>query len=389
MKTLHFTQDQVTKILEEIAQKEDGYSQVMKIALESIMRAERELHNETYGDVSNGYRFRKTFGRGKLLELQVPRSRFSSFYPVILALLKDKEEEIRQLAFHLYGAGLTTAQVSKIFGEFYGKRYSESQVSRLFGYARREVEAWLKRPLDSYYPIIYIDATFISVRRGDSVSKEAFYTVLGVKEDRTREVLAIFNMPTENLVGWTEVFASLKERGVQAVGLLVSDHIRGIEEVIWRYFPDCALQLCVIHLQRNLAKRVKMKDRGRMMEDFKEVFRTSDSSYTYSQGWEQWQRFCNRWGRIYPSIKKMKDDIRYQWYFTYLNYDYRIQSMIYSTNWIERLNRDYKRVTRMRGALPNPSSVILLLGHVAMTRNAYERKVPKLLYETKKFFWKE
>ncbi len=76
-----------------------------------------------------------------------------------------------------------------------------------------------------------------------------------------------------------------------------------------------------------------------------------------------------------------------EWYFTYLDYDYRIQTMIHSTNWIERLNRDYKRTTRMRGALPNPESVILLLGFVAMTRKAYERKVPKLDCENEKFRW--
>ena len=102
MRKLHFTQEQVTKILEEIAEQNGGVPMVMKMALEAIMRAERTLHNKENGDVSNGYRYRKTLGQGKLLELQVPRSRYGAFYPVILALLKDQEEEARQLAFHLY-----------------------------------------------------------------------------------------------------------------------------------------------------------------------------------------------------------------------------------------------------------------------------------------------
>ena len=203
---------------------------VMKMALEAIMRAEQTLHNKENGDVSNGYRYRKTLDQGKLLELQVPRSRYGAFYPVILALLKDQEEEARQLAFHLYGVGLTTAQVSDIFKDFYGKSYSTSHISRLFDYAREDVCKWMERPLDSYYPIVYIDAPFIPVRRNNSVSKEAFYTVLGVKSDRTREVLAIYNMPTENLVGWEDVFALLVRRGVKEIGLMVSDGISGIEE---------------------------------------------------------------------------------------------------------------------------------------------------------------
>jgi transposase-like protein len=85
----------------------------------------------------------------------------------------------------------------------------------------------------------------------------------------------------------------------------------------------------------------------------------------------------------------MGENERYKLHFTYLGFNYRIRPMIYTTNWIERLNRDYKRTTRMRGALPNPEATMLLLGHVAMNRKAYLRKVPKLNYETRKFAWQE
>ena len=139
MKELHFTQEQVTKILEEIAKKEDGFQEVMKISLEALMRAEREEHNRANRDMSNGYRLRRTFGRRKMLELRVPRSRRGHFYPIILSLLRDQEEECRRLAFSLYGAGLTTQQVGELFGEIYGRDYSSSQISRMFDYAREEV----------------------------------------------------------------------------------------------------------------------------------------------------------------------------------------------------------------------------------------------------------
>jgi len=386
---LHFTQEQVTQILGEIASKKEGYTKVLKIALEAIMRAEREIHNMEFNDVSNGYRIRKSFGGGKLLELKIPRSRFGAFYPLILALLKEEEEEALQLAFHLYGAGLTTAQVGEIFQSFFGKHYSTSQISRLFDYAREDVQAWLERTLDSYYPIIYIDATFVSVRRGDSVSKEAFYTILGVKADGTREVLTVFNMPTENLVGWDEAISSLKRRGVKKIGLVVSDNIANIEEVILKYFAEAEIQFCVVHLQRNILKRVKSKEKFQVSKELKDIFRTGDSRYTREEALQRWYKFLDKWGKVYPSLNRMKKNIRYQWYFSYLSYDYRIQSMIYTTNWIERLNRDYKRVTRMRGAFPNPESALLLLGHVAMTRKAYDKKISSLKYETKKFQWDE
>ena len=389
MKRLHFTQEQITKILEETAQEKGGYQEVLKISLEAIMRAEREEHNKSQGDMSNGYRYRKTFGQGKILELQVPRSRRGNFYPIVLALLRDQEEECRKMAFSLYGAGLTTEQVGNIFGELYGRQYSTSQISRMFEYARSDVQAWLNRPLEPYYPIILIDATFIYTRRIDHVSKEAYYTILGVRKDRTREVLAIVNFPTESAQAWEEVFAELKVRGMKETGLVICDSLSSIEQAIWKQFPGTEIQLCTIHLQRNVQKRIKPKDKAAVADDFKDVFRTGDRHDSKTRGWARWLTFCKKWGRYYPSIGRMAKERRYLLYFTYLDYDYRMQNMIYSTNWIERLNRDYKRTTRMRGALPNAEATTLLLGYVAMTRSAYQRKLPKINYETDKLHWEE
>jgi len=389
MKNLHFTQEQVTKILEEIAIKENGLQQLQKLSLEAMMRAEREEHNALNGDMSNGYRPRRTFGRGKILELRVPRSRNGQFYPILLSLLRDQEEECRKLAFNLYGAGLTTEQVGQIFGDIYGKEYSTSQISRMFDYARNDVQTWLQRPLEPYYPIIMIDATFIYTRRIDHVSKEGYYTILGVRADRTREVLAVINFPTESAIAWEVVLKSLKERGLKEIGLIVCDSLTAIEDSIWRQFPKTEIQLCAIHLQRNVNKHIKPKDKALVAEDLKEVLRTGDRNDTVEKGYQRWLEFCSKWGKYYPSIKRMGENERYKLNFTYPGYDYRTHNMLYSTNWIERLNRDYKRTTRMRGALPGPDATILLLGYVAMTRTAYQRKIPKIDYEQNKFHWEE
>jgi Transposase and inactivated derivatives len=154
MKEIKFTQEQIKGILTQIAVEEDGYNQVLKLAMEALMQGERMIYNEQQSDVSNGYRPRKTFGRGKILELRVPRTRQGNFYPLLLGLLKDEEEECRKIAFSLYGAGLTCEQVGEVFEELYGKHYSSSQVSRMFDYAREEVQQWLSRPLEGYYPIV-------------------------------------------------------------------------------------------------------------------------------------------------------------------------------------------------------------------------------------------
>lgn len=387
MKTLQFSRDQISAILTEVASSEDGYNQILKYSLEALMRAEREEHNLATNDQSNGYRPRKTYGNGRMMELKVPRSRLGQFYPVVLGLLRNQEEECRRLAFSLYGKGLTTEQVGELFDELYGRSYSKSSISRMFDYARDEVERWQNRPLEAYFPILFIDATFISVRRGESVSKEAFYTVLEVRADRTREVLGVFNIPTESATGWRSVLQTLKKRGLKEVGLVVSDGLSGLEDVLAAMFHTARHQLCVVHLIRLLMKKVRVTEREKLSCELKEIFQTGDRSYTIKAAWALWLAFTERWGKKYPSIKAMQFEGRYKRYFTYLEYDHRIQAMIYTTNWIERLNRDYKRVTKMRGALPDPKAAILLLGNVAMTRSAYERKVPKLNYEEKLFKW--
>lgn len=386
---MHFTQKQVSEILEEVLEKEDGLNSILKMSLEALMKSERTEHNKAQQDYSNGYRSRKAFGDKQLLELQVPRTRNGGFYPVVLGILKNQEQEARSIAFHLYKSGLTTDQVGEVFDEIYGRHYSTSQVSRMFDTAREEVALWLCRPLDEYYPIVYIDACFIPTRRGDSVSKEAYYTLLAVRPDRTREVLGVYNYPTEGSLAWEAIFEDLKSRGLQSVGLFVSDSLTGIEDAIWKHFPQTAVQLCIVHLQRTFLKEVKAKHKQELADDFKEVFRSDDRNDSIPLAKARFSSFCDKWEKLYPYFKRRKENPRNELHFTYINYDYRIRSMIYTTNWVERLNRDYKRTTRMRGALPNPEATILLLAGVSMAKKAYGRKVPKLNHEEEKFKWEQ
>ena len=228
-----FTHEQISEIISEITNGESGFHGLVKRGLESLMLTERSLHNETLSDVSNGFRGRRVCHGGKVFELRVPRSRNSNFYPMLLGVLKDQEEEAQKLVSSLYCSGLTTEQVGKIYEQFYGKHYSKSQVSRLLNTAREDVNAWLGRKLEKRYPILYIDATYVLTRRDESVSNEAYYTVLGVKEDRTREVLTVVNFPVESATNWKDVFEDLKARGVQEVNLLVCDgRLTGIENVL-------------------------------------------------------------------------------------------------------------------------------------------------------------
>lgn len=356
---MEFTREQISEIISEITNGELGLQGLVKQGLESLMLSERALHNETRGDVSNGFRGRRVCHGGKVFELRVPRSRNNHFYPMLLGVLKDQEEEAQKLVSSLYCSGLTTEQVGKIYEQFYGKHYSKSQVSRLLNTAREDVNAWLGRELDHRYPIIYIDATYVLTRRDDSVSNEAYYTVLGVKEDRTREVLAV-------------------------IDLLVCDGLPGIENVLADTFPKADLQLCTVHLKRNIAGKVKPRDKKQVMEELKQVCTPDQWEISPEQAFQKFKEFIARWQKSYPVLKRYCHD-RYRFYFTYFKYEREIRGMIYTTNWIERLNRDYKRVINMRGAMPNPQAVILLMGTVAQNADIYKYPIYNFL-ESRLFY---
>ena len=374
---MDFTKEQLSEAFVKHLDREKGLQDLMELMIESMMMAERrEFLSDSEGNKGNGFRRGRSYGQGRVLEFRVPRDRYGNFHPTILALLRDQEEECELLASSLYCKGLTQSQVGEVFGEVYGKQYSKASISRMIEYLRGDVQQWLSRSLETYYPIVFVDAIHVKVHRKRSVENEAFYVVMGVKEDKSREVLGIFNRPSESATGWREMFTALEHRGVKGIGLLVADGIRYLEDSLTEVFPGTPLQKCVTHLKRNMLIRVRHGDKGELAEDLREVFRTGDPHYTPEQGWEAWQALCSKWGEDYRGIKRLGNDPFYRYYFTYLNYHPRVQSMIYTTNWIERLQRDFRRVLRMRGAMPTEESVIVLMAKTAMDKKAYFRALP-------------
>ena len=373
------TKEQILEQMCKHAQKKNGFHDLMEMMIESMMLAERnEFLAENPGNKGNGYRPGRAYGQGKMLEFRIPRDRYGNFYPQILAILRDQEEECDRLAGALYTKGLTQEQVGDVFEQVYGQHYSKASISRMVECVRTQVGEWFERGLDEYYPIVFVDCVHIKTHRSHKVATEAFYVALAVTEDGVREVLGIFNIPQESATGWGDIFDRLKDRGVQRVGLMVADGIKGLETVLGKKFPGTELQRCVTHLKRNMLSKVRHTDKAALAADLRNVFRVGQRDYTMEMAWEKWQELCRRWGKDYKSIKDLCDNADYKAYMTYLNYNSKIQSMIYTTNWIERLNRDFRRVTKMRTAMPNEESVLVLMGSVAMDHKAFDRKLPNI-----------
>jgi len=347
---------------------DQGLNDVFSMVLNGLMYAERATFlndDKSEGNKGNGYREAKRSGLGSRLSLRIPRDRLGAFQPVILGLLDQQEEQVKDLCFELYGKGLTTRQIEGVIERIYGTSYSKSSISRITTDFSSLVEAWLDRPLDQVYHIVFIDAIHIKIRR-DTVATEAFYVLLGLKEDLTREVLGIINIPQESAQGWEEVLQGIKTRGVENVGLFVFDGLTGLKTVVSKVFASSMQQECILHFQRNLNKHIRKTDRKAFSEDLSSVFAPDNPQQNIKNALVQLSEVMDKWSPKYPKLKVVlrRDDL--ETLFTYLHFDYRIRRMIYTTNWIERLNKSFRRTLKMRNALPNPRSAITLLGYVAM-----------------------
>ena len=370
---------QLSELMCKHAAKGNGLHDLMEIMIESMMVAERgEFLADNPGNKGNGYRPGSTYGQGRKLEFRIPRDRYGNFHPQILAILRDQEEECDRLAGVLYTKGLTQEQVGDVFDQIYGQHYSKASISRMVECVRTQVNEWLERGLEEYYPVVFVDCVHIKIHRKRSVAVEAFYVALAVTEEGTREVLGIFNMPQESATGWGDIFDRLRDRGLQRIGLMVADGIKGLDTVIGEKFPGTPLQRCVTHLKRNMFAKVRHGDKAVLAADLRDIFRTVQRDYTVEMAWTKWQEMCDRWGKDYRAIKLLRNNADYKAYMTYLNYAPEIQAMIYTTNWIERLNRDFRRLTRMRTAMPNEESVLTLMGSVAMDHKAFDRALPNI-----------
>jgi putative transposase len=360
--------DQLQDIIQSVLNKEEGLNELLELILNALMKIERThwmTSNSGPDNKANGYRPGQAIGHGRKLSLRIPRDRLGQFQPVLWAMLRDQHEEVRRLCFELYGKGLSASEVGQITEKIYGQAYSSSAISNFTQQLADQIHDWRDRPLAQRYPVILIDAIHKKVRRGH-VSSEAFYVVMGLTEHMQREVLAIANFPSESPAGWSELLQSLKDRGLVQTDLVIADGLPGLDQVIHTAFPGARHQKCVTHFKRNIQTKVKASDKDAVAEDLREVFLTGQKSYTRGQALAKFNEFATRWGEKYDAIKRLVGDEDMDYYFTYLDYDRRIQSMIYTTNWIERLNKKFRRSLKIRNALPSVESALLLLGKMAI-----------------------
>ncbi len=341
--------------------------------IESLMGIERnEYLNEAEKDKGNGSYERafKTLSKNGLM-INVPRTRGGLFSPAALELLKINQDQLDDICLSLYKKGLSGNDISSFISECFGEKASPSKIGELSKVFHKFREAWENSPLEAHYKVAFGDVIFITVRRDDSYSKEGVYVLYGVRDDNTRELLALETNPTEGSAFWGGILENLKKRGVQSIDLLVADGIQGLEDEIMKHYPGADFQKCVVHKMRNILSKARPKDKAEMAEDLKEVFDNFDKDSTLKNAKTKVVSFVKKWEDKYPTIDRFFDEDTIDYYFTYIKFDHRVRRMIYTSNSIENINRAIRKATKNKLSFESPSR---LLDYTFMVIKEFEEK---------------
>ena len=288
--------------------------------------------------------------------------------------------------FKLYCKGLTDRDIASIFEEFYGPNYSKSSVSRLATEFTEERKAWQTKSLNNEYLAVLVDALWLPVCRG-SVSKEAFYVMIGLRKDFTRDILSVWTFPEESASGWKEMLQDVKNRGVEKIMTLTSDGLTGMKEAIRSVFPSTSYQRCIVHKERNVLTRVRHDDKKEVALDLKVVFNLNITEDSINDGKVRIDTFLDKWAKKYPKLLDIFPEDELADYFTYVKYPYNFRRMIYTTNWVESLNKKIRRTTKIRNSFPNEDSALNLVCACLMDleeNNYHKYKVTSLNKEKDK-----
>ena len=237
---------------------------------------------------------------------------------------------------------------------------SPSQLSQLVKLFETDRLAWQQRRLEDEYHVILIDAIHHSIRRG-TVEKEAIYVVMGLKKDFSRDILGLYLLPTESASGWKAVLQDLTHRGVQRVGLVLSDELSGIETAVEAMLPHRYHQICLLHKIRELLAAVRHRDKAALASDWNALLGLDQADYRPEQFEKRLSAFIQKWRKKYPSIKNKLPEHKWRYYHAYLHYPVPIRRMVYTTNWIERCNKEIRKITRHVNSFPTPNAALNLV----------------------------
>ena len=343
--------------------KEGLIKQLSKCILERALEAEMQAHlgydryerNASENARNGSFKKNLTTENGQL-ELEVPRDRKGSFEPVIVKKKQTKIEGLDDKIISLYAKGMSVSDIKIQMQELYGAEISESLISRITDDVIDEVKLWQSRALESVYPIVFFDCLVVKVRQDKRIINKSVYVALGIDLSGRKDVLGLWISDNEGAKFWLNNLTELKNRGLSDILIACTDNLTGMSDAIAAVYPKCEHQLCIVHQIRNSLKFVSYKDRKELAGDLKPIYQ----AVTEDEAQSALEYFEEKWGKQYPQIAK-------SWYnnwdnlMIFLQYPEAIRRIIYTTNSIESLNNQLRKVTKNKRVFPSDESVFKTL----------------------------
>jgi len=336
---------------------------LIKQLTEAALEAEVESH--IANDVLNGNRNRRNGVNKKTIkglsdgsfELETPRDRNGTFEPQIVKKHQTTiSNEIEDKILSMYGLGMSYTDISSHIEEIYQVSISTATISTITDKIIDKVKAWQSRPLDSIYPFVWLDAIHYKIKDGGKYVSKAVYTVLGVNMEGKKDILGLYLSESEGANFWLSVLTDLNNRGLQDILIASVDGLKGFPEAIKTIFPKTEVQLCIIHQIRNSIRYVASKNHKEFMNDLKPVYQAVSKEAAE----DALLKLDEKWGKLYPIVLQSWNN-KWENLSVYFKYPPEIRKVIYTTNIIESVHRQFRKLTKTKGAFPNENSLLKLL----------------------------
>ncbi len=291
------------------------------------------------------------------IDLSVPRDRNGSFTPMLVPKGQRRLDGLDGMIISLYAGGMTIRDIQHHLANTIGTELSHETISKITDQVADEVLAWQTRPLEALYPVIYLDAIIVKIRDGGHVRNKAAHIAVGVDMDGIKHVLGIWVQATEGAKFWASVCAELANRGIRDVLIVCTDGLTGFPEAVAATWPQATVQTCVVHLIRAAMRFVNYKDRKAVAAALKPIY----TAVNEDAALEALEAFSDsELGRRYPSAVKTFQDA-WDRFTPFLAFPPELRRVIYTTNAIESLNYQLRKVTKSRGHFPNDAAAVKLL----------------------------
>jgi transposase-like protein len=353
------TLEQLTAEFKTPQELQSAYSQMLQHMINRALEGEMQAHlghernGRSSGNTRNGKSRKTVLSTEGVLEIETPRDRDGSFEPQLVQKRQVRLAGMEEKILALYARGMTTRDIESALVDLYGVTISHALIAQVTDAVLEEARAWQTRPLESIYPIVWLDGIVVKVQQNKQVVNKSAHVVLGVNLRGEKEVLGLWLAENEGAKFWLSVLTELKHRGVQDIYIACMDGLKGLPEAVSAAFPKTLTQLCVVHLVRASLRYVGAKDSKAVVAGLKRMY----GSTTAEEAAQELDAFEADWGEKYKAVVRLW---RGNWdniipFFQFLP---QIRKVVYTTNAIESLNMVMRKLTRNRRIFPNDDSAL-------------------------------